>query len=117
MCSGEDSGELAALSALQKRRKSLGPATAAKQRFGEWFEGTDKELESTLQVGLTHWGLTGCWAQVIRAVCRQADIRCCCWDGRLGLRLQTAAGTDGLPNAMLLLHRSTTARCRRPAPA
>lgn len=49
--SGEDSGELAALSALQKRRKSLGPATAAKQRYGEWFDGSDKDLEHTLQVG------------------------------------------------------------------
>lgn len=56
-CSGEDSGELAALSALQKRRKSLGPATAAKQRYGEWFDGSDKDLEHTLQVGLP-----ACWA-------------------------------------------------------
>ncbi|PRW58458.1 hypothetical protein C2E21_3031 [Chlorella sorokiniana] len=47
--SGEDSGELAALSALQKRRKSLAPATAAKQRYGEWFDGSDKDLEHTLQ--------------------------------------------------------------------
>lgn len=51
--SGEDSGELAALAALQKRRKSLAPATAAKQRYGDFFEGGDRELERTLNVGGT----------------------------------------------------------------
>lgn len=53
--SEEDSGELAAMSALQRRRKSVAPGSAQKvqrQRFGSWFEGDDKELEHTLHVSM-----------------------------------------------------------------
>lgn len=51
-CSGEDSGELAARAALQQRRKSLAPATGGRaQRYGEWFDGDDRDLERTLNVG------------------------------------------------------------------
>ncbi|KAL4430975.1 hypothetical protein ABPG75_006231 [Micractinium tetrahymenae] len=46
--SDEDSGELAALSALQRRRRSVAPGSAQK-RYGSWFEGGDRELEHTLQ--------------------------------------------------------------------
>ncbi|KAL4426810.1 hypothetical protein ABPG77_006596 [Micractinium sp. CCAP 211/92] len=45
--SDEDSGELAALAALQRRRRSVAPGSAQK-RYGSWFEGDDRELEHTL---------------------------------------------------------------------
>lgn len=52
-CSGEDSGELAALATLQKRRQSMHGAggTHRQQRYGSYWQGDDRELESTLHVG------------------------------------------------------------------
>jgi hypothetical protein len=51
LLSGESSGELAARSALQqRRRKSLHGGTPRPQRYGSFWQGDDRELEHTLHV-------------------------------------------------------------------
>jgi hypothetical protein len=55
--SGEDSGELAALAAVQQRRKLMhagpGGGGTQDQRYGQFWQGDDGELEDALHVSLT----------------------------------------------------------------